>query len=84
MKRIIYLITGFLLITGSCGKKLELSNPNALTTVDYWKTKDQAFAGVTAIYNSFTLDGTYMRSFPGLTDSRGDDFTGDSPGSTLY
>ena len=24
-------------------------------------------------------DGTYMRSFPGLTDSRGDDFTGDSP-----
>ena len=79
MKKIIYVIAGFLLITGSCGKKLELSNPNALTTVDYWKTKDQAFAGVTAIYNAFTLDGTYMRSFPGLTDSRGDDFTGDSP-----
>ena len=35
-----------------------------LTTVDYWKTKDQAFAGVTAIYNALIVDGTYMRSFP--------------------
>src|SRR4029079_9439453 len=25
------------------------------------------------------VDGTYMRSFVGLTDSRGDDFSGDSP-----
>ena len=56
-----------------------MSNPNRLTTADYWKTSDQAFAGVTAIYNALTVDGTYMRSFPGLTDSRGDDFTGDSP-----
>ena len=78
MKKLIYILAGFLLMTVSCGKKLNLSNPNALTTVDYWKTKDQAFAGVTAIYNSLTQDGTYMRSFPGLTDSRGDDFTGDS------
>jgi len=80
MKKIIYLFAGLLLITsGGCDKKLDLTNPNALTTVDYWKTKDQAFAGVTAIYNAFTVDGSYMRSFPGLTDSRGDDFTGDSP-----
>jgi starch-binding outer membrane protein, SusD/RagB family len=79
MKKIIYLLLGFLLITGSCDKKLDLSDPNKLTTADYWKTKDQAFAGVTAIYNALTVDGTYMRSFPGLTDSRGDDFTGDSP-----
>ncbi|MEO8404231.1 MAG: RagB/SusD family nutrient uptake outer membrane protein, partial [Chitinophagaceae bacterium] len=80
MKKIIYLFAGLLLImSGGCDKKLDLTNPNALTTVDYWKTKDQAFAGVTAIYNAFTVDGTYMRSFPGLTDSRGDDFAGDSP-----
>ena len=79
MKKIIYCICGFLLITASCDKKLDLSNPNRLTTADYWKTNDQAFAGVTAIYNAFTVDGSYMRSFPGLTDSRGDDFTGDSP-----
>jgi hypothetical protein len=80
MKKIIYLFSGFcLLATGGCDKRLELSNPNLLTTADYWKTKEQAYGGCTAIYNALTVDGSYMRSFPGLTDSRGDDFTGDSP-----
>lgn len=79
MKKIIYFLVGFWLLSGGCDTKLDLVNPNALTTVDYWKTKDQAFAGSTAIYNALTVDGSYMRSFPGLTDSRGDDFTGDSP-----
>jgi hypothetical protein len=80
MKKIIYLLAGFCLITtGGCDKKLDLSNPNLLTTADYWKTREQAYAGCTAIYNALTVDGSYMRSFPGLTDSRGDDFTGDSP-----
>src|SRR6185295_10926187 len=79
MKKIIYLIIAFCLLTLGCDKKLNQKNPNQLTTADYWKTKDQAFAGVTAVYNALGLDGSYMRSFPGLTDSRGDDFTGDSP-----
>jgi len=80
MKKILYLLTGLCFITsGGCDKKLDLSNPNLLTTADYWKTKEQAYAGCTAIYNALTVDGSYMRSFPGLTDSRGDDFTGDSP-----
>lgn len=79
MKKIKYLLVGFCFLANSCDKKLDLQNPNSLTTADYWKTPDQAFAGVSAIYNALTLDGSYMRSFPGLTDSRGDDFTGDSP-----
>jgi hypothetical protein len=79
MKKAIYFFVGFCFIALGCDKKLEQTNPNALTTADYWKTKDQAFAGVTAIYNALINDGSYMRSFPGLTDSRGDDFTGDSP-----
>jgi len=74
-----YILIISFLITLGCDKKLAQTNPNALTTGSYWKTRDQAYAGVTAIYNSLILDGTYMRSFPGLTDSRGDDFTGDSP-----
>jgi len=78
MKKIMYVLV-LLLLVGACEKKLDQTNPNALTTVDYWKTKDQAYAGTTAIYNALILDGTYMRSLPGLTDSRGDDFTGDSP-----
>jgi starch-binding outer membrane protein, SusD/RagB family len=79
MKKVIYLFAGFFLVMSGCDKKLDLANPNLLTTTAYWKTKEQAYAGCTAIYNALTVDGTYMRSFPGLTDSRGDDFTGDSP-----
>src|SRR5436853_2798620 len=78
MKKLLNLLLLLLVVLG-CDKKLDQVNPNALTTAGYWKTKDQAFAGTTAIYNALILDGTYMRSFPGLTDSRGDDFTGDSP-----
>ncbi len=79
MKKILYLLTACCFFTSSCDKKLNLNNPNLLTTADYWKTKEQAYAGCTAIYNALIVDGSYMRSFPGLTDSRGDDFTGDSP-----
>lgn len=79
MKKIIYLFITCCFFTSSCEKKIELSNPNALTTPDFWKTREQAYAGVTAVYNALIVDGSYMRSFPGLTDSRGDDFVGDSP-----
>jgi starch-binding outer membrane protein, SusD/RagB family len=79
MKKIIYLFAGCFLLTTGCDKKLDLENPNLLTTEGYWKTREQAHAGTIAIYNALIVDGSYMRSFPGLTDSRGDDFTGDSP-----
>ncbi|MEP7373180.1 MAG: RagB/SusD family nutrient uptake outer membrane protein [Chitinophagaceae bacterium] len=79
MKKIIFLFAGCFLLTTGCDKKLDLENPNQLTTEGYWKTKEQAYAGCTSIYNALIVDGSYMRSFPGLTDSRGDDFTGDSP-----
>jgi starch-binding outer membrane protein, SusD/RagB family len=79
MKKIIYLFIGCFLLTTGCDKKLDLTNPNLLTSSDYWKTKEQAHAGCIAMYNALIVDGSYMRSFPGLTDSRGDDFTGDSP-----
>lgn len=67
----------------SCDKKLDLLNPNSPTSTGYWQTDKQALDASTAIYNAFTVDGTYMRSFPGLTDSRGDDFHGDSPWADL-
>lgn len=78
MKKTIYFVC-FLLLAMGCNKKLDQRNPNALTTADYWKTREQAIAGTLAMYNALGLDGTYMRSFPGLTDSRGDDFAGHSP-----
>ena len=79
MKKIIYLFIGFCFINSGCDKKRDMVNTNLLTTSSYWKTREQAYAGCTAIYNALTVDGSYMRSFPGLTDSRGDDFKGDSP-----
>jgi starch-binding outer membrane protein, SusD/RagB family len=79
MKKIIYLFAGLCLVTSGCDRKLDLANPNLLTTADFWKTKEQAYGACTAMYNALIVDGSYMRSFPGLTDSRGDDFTGDSP-----
>ena len=79
MKKMLYMFIGLCLITQSCEHKLDLSNPNRQTTADFWKTREQAYAACTAIYNALTVDGTYMRSFPGLSDSRGDDFYGESP-----
>jgi starch-binding outer membrane protein, SusD/RagB family len=78
MKKILC-FTSVVLLSLGCNKKLEQINPNQATASSFWKTREQAYAGVTAIYNGLILDGTYMRSLPGLTDSRGDDFTGDSP-----
>lgn len=66
-----------------CKKQLDIQNPNAKTIDLFWKTSDDAQLGVNAIYNSLIQDGTYMRMFPALTDSRGDDFTGDSPWTDL-
>ena len=82
MKKILcYIILG-VLFTG-CKKQLDIQNPNAKTIDLYWKTAEDAQLGVNAIYNSLIQDGTYMRMFPALTDSRGDDFAGDSPWSDL-
>ncbi|KHJ39291.1 SusD family protein [Pedobacter glucosidilyticus] len=78
MKNFKYYIIGLAFLT-ACDKKLDLVNPNGPTAASYWKTEDQAFAAITGVYNALITDGTYQRSFPGLTDSRGDDFRGDSP-----
>jgi starch-binding outer membrane protein, SusD/RagB family len=67
----------------SCDKKVDLVDPNRVTSEQFWLTEKQAFEGSTAMYNALITDGSYMRSFPGLTDSRGDDFKGDSPWADL-
>lgn len=78
-----FLILFVIVFITSCEKKLQLLNPNNPTSTNYWLTESQALNGSTAIYSALTVDGTYMRSFPGLSDSRGDDFYGDSPWSDL-
>ncbi|WP_313157223.1 RagB/SusD family nutrient uptake outer membrane protein [Sphingobacterium multivorum] len=82
MKRTLLLMTAVLMLA-ACDKKLDLDNPNYPTTETYWRTAAQADAGAVAIYNALALEGTYTRSFPGLSDSRGDDVQGNSPWADL-
>ena len=82
MKKFKYYIAASLLLAG-CEKKLDITNPNLSTVPTFWQTEAQAFAGVTSVYNALITDGSYQRSFPGLSDSRGDDFTGNSPWADL-
>lgn len=82
MKRFIYCFL-VLFIISACDDKLDLKNPNFPTTTTYWETEAQAIAGVTAVYNALVTDGAYQRTFPSFSDSRGDDFYGDSPASYL-
>lgn len=83
MKKSIYIFSACCLLSLGCDKKLDQINPNALTNEGYYTTKEQAYGAVTAVYNALITDGTYQRSLPGLTDSRGDDITGDSPWGDL-
>jgi tetratricopeptide (TPR) repeat protein len=82
MKKILYCVLLCFAFT-SCKKELDLQNSNAKTIDLFWKTEADARAGLDAVYNSLIQDGTYMRMFPALTDSRGDEFTGDSPWGDL-
>lgn len=77
------LVLALALSLAACDHKLDLANPNYPTTETFWKTAAQADAGVVAVYNALALEGTYTRSFPGLSDSRGDDVQGNSPWSDL-
>lgn len=70
-------------VFAACEDELDLENPNSQTTEAFWETGEHALEGVTAAYNSFLIDGYYMRMTPALTDVRGDEFTGDSPWTDL-
>jgi hypothetical protein len=63
MKKYIILLTVFvsLLSTISCDEELELTNPNALTTEQFWGTENDAQLGVNSIYAMFYKDGLWAR-----------------------
>lgn len=83
MKKSFYIIGICCFLSLGCDKRLDQVDPNRLTNEGYWQTREQAYGGITAVYNALITDGTYQRSLPGLTDSRGDDLTGDSPWGDL-
>ena len=54
-------------------------DPNLDTNASFWKTDNDALAGVNAVYGSLMTDGTYMRSTPLMLDLTGDDTRSNSP-----
>ena len=79
MKKIIYLFIGCFSYYNGLRQKTGSDQSQSVNIGRLLENKRTGLCGCTAIYNALTVDGSYMRSFPGLTDSRGDDFTGDSP-----
>lgn len=71
----------FLLLTAvnSCQDRLEITDPNRLSSAEYYANQDQAVAAVDAIYNALIIDGMYQRITPVYNDSRADELSSRSP-----
>jgi len=68
-----------LFFTTSCDNELIQSNPNALTTEQYWKTENDAQAGVNAIYAMSYKDGLWARWMYFRLDLTSDEGYSNSP-----
>ncbi|WP_242009196.1 RagB/SusD family nutrient uptake outer membrane protein [Robertkochia solimangrovi] len=55
------MISSLLSLTGCSKEELELDNPNALTTDQFWVTPNDAELGVNSIYAMFYKDGLWPR-----------------------
>jgi hypothetical protein len=78
------LIISLILFIESCNKRLDQTNPNQQTSVTFWKTQNDAIAGGNSVYQSLTLDGSYMRFMHVVLNTRGDDATSNSPWDQIY
>lgn len=73
-------------VTTSCVEDADLLqvDPNVATAESFWKTDQDAVAGINAAYSSLLTDGTYMRSTPLLLDAKSDDSRTNSPWPSMY
>lgn len=73
--------TGLLLLmlSTACTEKLEVENPNTPAVEQFWKTAEDAKAGVNAIYGSFYRIGGYARWIHFNYDLRSDEGYSGSP-----
>jgi len=82
MKKILLIITVIcsLLAVVSCQKEeLDLTNPNALTTGQFWATPSDAELGVNSIYAMFYKDGLWSRWMYFRLDLTSDEGFSNSP-----
>ncbi len=62
MKYIYGLMIGAAMALSGCSSDLlDIQNPNEATTGTFWKTAEQAEAGINACYSSLYKEGTWMR-----------------------
>jgi tetratricopeptide (TPR) repeat protein len=75
----ILIVVLFLIVANACHNELEITDPNRLSSGEYYVNQDQAIAAVDAIYNALIIDGMYQRITPVYNDSRGDELSSRSP-----
>ncbi len=68
-----------LLLIHACQDKLDIIDPNRLSSSQFYQNQDQAVAAVDAIYNVLIIDGLYQRMTPVFNDGRSDEISSRSP-----
>lgn len=80
MKKLYILLIGAMLGFTACDSSLlDIDNPNQGTTVTFWKTADDAQAGINACYSVFYKEGTWMRWLSFRYDLASDEGVSNSP-----
>ncbi|MFV0326160.1 MAG: RagB/SusD family nutrient uptake outer membrane protein [Bacteroides xylanisolvens] len=81
MKKIIILL--MIVVMGFQSCDVEVSNPNALTTTDFWETEQDVYNAVNSLYNQFYRPTTFSRWIWFRTDLASDEGYSRSPWSEL-
>ncbi|RNI30081.1 RagB/SusD family nutrient uptake outer membrane protein [Rufibacter immobilis] len=75
MKKIFSYIMAFALagVAMSCEHTLDIENPNEISEQSFWRSENDALAGVNAVYGAFYRNGTYARWLQMYLNPRSDD-----------
>ena len=83
MKKIFFIPAAYIiLLLTSCGKRLDVQNPNTPTAANFWKTANDAQAGINAIYSTHHRQG-YARWQFFMTQVRSDEGYSSSPNADI-
>jgi hypothetical protein len=74
-----YFLAFVLLGLSACADRLDIADPNRLSSEQYYTTEAHAVAAVDAIYSLLMTDGFFQRITPIYNDGRGDELRCRSP-----
>lgn len=81
MKQFIYILIAAVLTVSSC--KVDVENPNTITSATFWKTESDAQYGINAVYNIFYKPATFTRWMWFRLDLTSDEGFSQSPWAEL-